>query len=64
MKKIKKPPNYKTGMTTQFSIEIDGKRYPVYQSVRAYAIGLWSRMFVKIKDEWFELNPHERGDVF
>jgi hypothetical protein len=63
MKRVKQLPRYK-GWTSQLRININGKEYKVFQSLRSYAIGRRSRMFVNIGGKWFELEDKEKLDVY
>lgn len=59
LKKVKKP-EFKSGLTHQFDIKIDGKVYPVWQSERSYAIGKQQAGYIKITDSsgkevWYKL---------
>lgn len=63
MKKINKPPRYKSGIASELEWQSpSGKIYTVYHSFRSYSIGLGMRMFVKIGDQWYELDGKEIRD--
>ena len=48
-------PNFRSGLTQQYEVSIEGKRTPVYQSERSYAIGKRQRGFVVIGGMWYQL---------
>ena len=64
MKKVKKLPKYKR-WTKQYCFKLDNKQIvDVYQSERSYGIGKRQRMFVKVNNEWYELDEDEKTKVF
>jgi hypothetical protein len=63
MKKVKQLPRYKK-WTSQLRININGREYRVFQSLRSYGIGRNARMFVNIDGNWFELEDKEKLDVY
>lgn len=54
LKKCKKP-QFKSGLTQQYEIKIDGQIYKVYQSERSYSVAKKQAGYVIYDLEWYKL---------
>jgi len=63
MKIVKRLPKYRIWVS-QYRISINGKEYKVYQSLKSYAIGKKSRMFINVNGIWYELEENEKLDIY
>ena len=57
LKRCQKP-QFRSGLTQQYEIKIDGQIYKVYQSERSYKVGKQQRGYVMVifndKDLWYK----------